>query len=389
MGITARRLIVLILSAAWLAAGVSADAKARWHRAALKKVDLAQQKPAAGGATRQDKRLVTTTATIRYESASEGEITLQDLRGQLALDPSAVFARLEANGTCVTPLSSHQESFTRLDETTVLLSVYESRESRALLAAYLDPPAHGIQWNPVRPEPVGEILAADAPSHVFCPRWLKQVHLLSQLWEKRKYFLGDGPSYDIESRMVEALRYFGWRAAKTLDKALVPLTHETKPWDGEVAGGGDAGGSEIQSWVWTFLVNRPPPVLTKPDELHKALRKVSQTLDCPDLLEAFPRERWTKDLRLEGRETKLQMFVLLASFDPLVVFANHHHGHVAIFNDNGTLHSTRTFAQLDEDMARTRGVDGFFAAVVWPQYVVISTQWTPPPSFSLPLSLFR
>ena len=65
---------------------------------------------------------------------------------------------------------------------------------------------------------------------------------------------------------------------------------------------------------------------------------------------------------------KLRMYALVASFEPLVVFANHHNGHVEILKDDDTMHSTWSFAEFDAHMARTRGEANFFGEHVYPQY---------------------
>ena len=312
-----------------------------------------------------------------------GTIALRDLRAHLKLSPGTSFAKLGENATCVTPLSRFQESFTMLDEGIVVLGGTEDGDMDDALAAYLHPPSQVVLWNMVRPKPLGNM--KDAASF-YCSDWLKQVHLLSGLWERRKYYLKSSEkNYRFESRIVEALSYFGWAETGEMEESLVPLTHEWETWDSEKMSQGSKG------LIGNYLVSRPPPILTSRKSLIKHLIASAAGCgdDCMSAFDIFPEtfyagnymqckalkeyidtpgSKWMRTsstykkgmgpirkltsgdcspdgdsevsyqriidtLKVDGRATSFKLYALFASFDPLVVFSNFQNGHVSILGD--------------------------------------------------------
>ena len=381
--------VLLLLALVLLSLAESTPCEAKQQHAKLRVLDAQAENSRANHKGQGSNQLKWSSKSIQYVTEdARGDITLQDLRTQLEGGDSSyaaflAFATLDPNATCVTPLSRFQESFTMLDEGIVVLGGTEDGDMDDALAAYLHPPSQVVLWNMVRPKPLGNM--KDAASF-YCSDWLKQVHLLSGLWERRKYYLKSSEkNYRFESRIVEALSYFGWAEIAEMEESLVPLTHEWETWDSEKMSQGSKG------LIGNYLVSRPPPILTSRKSLIKHLIASAAGCgdDCMSAFDIFPEtfyagnymqckalkeyidtpgSKWMRTsstykkgmgpirklasgdcspdgdsevsyqriidtLKVDGRATSFKLYALFASFDPLVVFSSFQNGHVSILGD--------------------------------------------------------
>ena len=428
-------LLVGLLTAVVAAAPVSKPIESeRKKHAELKVLDtsLASSQSADG----KGGKLTWSSKSIQYVTEdARGDITLQDLRTQLEGGDSSyaaflAFARLDPNATCITPLSLFEETFTLLNDDIVVLGSGTAGDvMHDVLAAYLHPPSQVVLWNMVRPKPLGPI--EDAPS-LYCSAWLKQVYLLSRLWEKRRYYVeSEEKRFRFQSRITEALQFFGWAESDSMEDVLVPLIQLQDVVDSS------------KSMVGRYLVSRPPPTLTRQKGLLKHLNDLSKHFgDCMHVFDIFPEtfyagnyvqcevlkeyidtpgSKWMRTsstykkgmgpirkltsgdcspdgdsevsyqriidtLKVDGRATSFKLYALFASFDPLVVFSNFQNGHVSILGDedlskwDGSCPYCRSasassdlwsFSKLDKYMAKEHNIENFFATHVFPQYTNI------------------
>jgi len=268
---------------------------------------------------------------------------------------------------------------------------------------------------------------------LYCSAWLKQVYLLSRLWEKRKYYVeSEEKRFRFQSRITEALQFFGWAESDSMEDALVPLIQLQDVVDSS------------KSMVGRYLVNRPPPTLTRQKGLLKHLNDLSKHFgDCMGVFDIFPEtfyagnyvqcevlkeyidtpgSKWMRTsstykkgmgpirkltsgdcspdgdsevsyqriidtLKVDGRATSFKLYALFASFDPLVVFSNFQNGHVSILGDDDSRKwndgycpycrsasassDLWSFSKLDKYMAKEHNIENFFATHVFPQYTNI------------------
>jgi len=211
------------------------------------------------------------------------------LRGQLGLN-AGTFVKISEDGSCITPLSRFQEQTALLGEDIGLMSSALDKQNRALLDLFLDPPDHATVWSPVRPPAVGDM--KDFPP-LFCQDWLRQVFLLSRLWEKRAFFFRTikWEEWYFEHRMIETLGYYGWAKVDSKEEALVPLLHEFEPWGNP----GDMDETSVMQ-IGHYLVNRPPPAFTgNKKKLFDHLSAVSESPDNCFILAHVHPETWSAD----------------------------------------------------------------------------------------------